>query len=142
MSSKRGSLYNDDAEVSDINISPMIDMVFILLIFFIVVTVFVEEPGVEVSRELAMTAEQLERNSILIAITEDGDVVYGGSEIGIVGVRSVVRRLTGTNPRIPIILQVDRGAPAGTVVRVIDEAKLASPPSIVSISTDDAPRRR
>ncbi|MCC5807993.1 MAG: biopolymer transporter ExbD [Opitutales bacterium] len=136
--SKRGSLSSrDDAEVSDINISPLIDMVFILLIFFIVVTVFVEEPGVEVQRERAFTAAQLERMSILFAVTEGGEVYYGGDDIGIVGVRGVVRRLTSQTPAMPIIIQVDRGAPSGIVIRVIDESKLASPPSIVSLSTDE-----
>ena len=134
--SKRGSILQDEAEMSDINISPMIDMVFILLIFFIVTTVFVQEPGVEVQREFAMSAQDLEKNSILIAVTEDGEVVYGGSNIGIVGVRGVVKRLTADNEIMPVILQVDRAAPAGTVIRVIDEAKLANPPSVVSISTE------
>jgi len=134
--SKRGSILQDEAEMSDINISPMIDMVFILLIFFIVTTVFVQEPGVEVEREYALSALDLEKNSILIAITSDGEVVYGGSTIGIVGVRGVVKRLTTDNETMPVILQVDRAAPAGTVIRVIDEAKLANPPSVVSISTE------
>ena len=135
--SKRGSILQDEAEMSDINISPMIDMVFILLIFFIVTTVFVQEPGVEVQREYALSALDLEKNSILIAITTDGDVVYGGSEIGIVGVRGVVKRLTADNETMPVILQVDRAAPAATVIRVIDECKLANPPSTVSISTEE-----
>jgi len=134
--SKRGSILQDEAEMSDINISPMIDMVFILLIFFIVTTVFVQEPGVEVQREFAMSALDLEKNSILIAITSDGDVVYGGSTIGIVGVRGVVKRLTSDNETMPVILQVDRAAPAATVIRVIDECKLANPMSVVSISTE------
>lgn len=134
--SKRGSLLQDDSEMSDINISPMIDMVFILLIFFIVTTVFVKEPGVEVQKEFALSAIDLEKNSILMAITPDGDVVYGGSNIGIVGVRGVVKRLTASNETMPVILQVDRSAPAGTVIRVIDEAKLANPRSVVSISTE------
>lgn len=134
--SKRGSILQDNAEMSEINISPMIDMVFILLIFFIVTTVFVQEPGVEVTRETAMSSFDLEKNSILIAITNKGEVVYGGSNVGVVGIRGVVRRLTADNKTMPIILQVDRGAPAGTVIRVIDEAKLANPGSVVSISTD------
>ncbi len=134
--SKRGSILQDEAEMSDINISPMIDMVFILLIFFIVTTVFVQEPGVEVQREFAMEPYDLEKNSILIAITPDGQVVFGGSNIGVVGVRGVVKRLTADNKTMPVILQVDRAAPASTVIRVIDEAKLANPASVVSISTE------
>ena len=62
----------------EINISPLIDMVFILLIFFIVTTVFVEETGVEVNKPQASSAQDLEKNSILIAITANGKVVYGG----------------------------------------------------------------
>ncbi len=133
--SKRGSLITSEAEISDINISPMIDMVFILLIFFIVTTVFVEEPGVDVTRERALTAAQIEKNSLLFAITPDGAVYYGGSDIGVVGVRSIVRRI---NPRgeMPIIIQADRGSPAHILVRVIDEAKLASPAARVNISTE------
>jgi biopolymer transport protein ExbD len=134
--SKRGSILQDEAEMSDINISPLIDMVFILLIFFIVTTVFVQEPGVEVEREYALSSLDLEKNSILIAVTPDGEVVYGGGNIGIVGVRGVVRRLTNDNPDMPIILQADRAAPAGVVIRVIDECKLANPRSVVSISTE------
>ena len=132
---KRKSVLADEGDMQDINISPMIDMVFILLIFFIVTTVFVQEPGVEVTREFAVTAQPLEKNSLLIAITPDGEVVYGGSTIGIAGVRGVVRRLAQDQPNIPIILQTDRAAPAGTVIRVIDEAKLANPSSPVNIAT-------
>ena len=122
--------------MSDINISPMIDMVFILLIFFIVTTVFVREPGVEVFREFAFTAEELERNSILVAITANGDVYYGGDNIGVAGIRGVVTRLTD-NRIMPVILQIDRGAPAGVSIRVIDEAKLANQAVPVHISTEE-----
>lgn len=134
-SGKRGGFLRNEGEMTDINISPMIDMVFILLIFFIVTTVFVQEPGVEVTREFAVTAQDLEKNSVLIAITEDGSVVYGGSEIGIVGVRGLVTRMTTGRVNMPVILQVDRGAPAGIVIRTLDEAKLANPSVVVSIST-------
>lgn len=122
--SKRGSILQAEADVSEINISPMIDMVFILLIFFIVTTVFVEEPGVEVARIAAVTAQDLEKNSILIAITADDTVVYGGRNVGVAGVRSIVRRLLDDGD-MPVILQVDQGASAGTVIRVVDEARLA-----------------
>lgn len=133
---KKSAFRSDEAEISDINISPLIDMVFILLIFFIVTTVFVQEPGVEIQKEFAVTAQDLERNSILIAITPEAGVYYGGDDVGIAGVRGIVRRLTSDNPRMPVILQVDRGSPATTVIRVIDEAKLANPASIVSVSTE------
>ena len=124
----------DSEESMDINISPLIDIVFILLIFFIVTTVFVEETGVEVEKPEAASALQLDRNSVLIAVTSKGQVVYGGKEIGVNGVRAIVRRLTNKE-EIPVIVQVDEGANAGLVVRVIDESKLGGAKNI-SLSAD------
>ncbi|KAF0094425.1 MAG: biopolymer transport protein ExbD [Puniceicoccaceae bacterium 5H] len=131
---KRGTL-NQEAEVSDINISPMIDMVFILLIFFIVTTVFTQEPGVEVVREPAITDAQLERNSVLIAVTPSGEVWYGGQPVGVSGVKAIVTRNVKENPRMPVIIQPDRGAPSETVIRVVNEAKYASANTPVFFST-------
>ena len=77
----------DEMDVG-IDMSPLIDCVFILLIFFIVTTVFVEETGVEVDKPQAATASQLEKNSILIALTEKDEVIYGkygGTDIEING---------------------------------------------------------
>ena len=121
-------------EVSEINISPLIDMVFILLLFFIVTTTFVEETGVEVDKPQAASAVQLEKNSILIAITAKGQVVYGGREIGVSGVRPLVRRLT-QKENVPVVIQVDENASAGIVVRVIDESKLGGARN-VSLAAD------
>jgi biopolymer transport protein ExbD len=120
----------------DINISPLIDMVFILLIFFIVTTVFVEETGVEVTKPQAASQIQLEKNSILIAITANNNVVYGGREIGVNGVRGIVKRLIQEDPRMPVIIQADENVPTRILVRVIDEAKLAGASS-VNISTEE-----
>ena len=120
----------------DINISPLIDMVFILLIFFIVTTVFVEETGVEVTKPQAASQVQLEKNSILIAITANNNVVYGGRDIGVNGVRGVVKRLVQDDPRMPVIIQADENVPTRILVRVIDEAKLAGANS-VNISTEE-----
>jgi len=110
-------------EINDINVSPLIDMVFILLIFFIVTTVFVEETGTDVDKPQAASAVQLEKNSILLALTAKGQIVYGGKEIGVGGIRPLVRRLTQQEP-MPVIIQVDKNANAGLLVRVIDESKL------------------
>lgn len=123
-------------EMSDINISPLIDMVFILLIFFIVTTVFVEETGVDVEKPRAAMIGDLEKNSILIAITANGQVVFGGSDIGIGGVRPVVNRLT-SGDNLPVIIQVDKAAEGSIVVRVIDEAKLGGATK-VSLSAERA----
>ncbi len=120
----------------DINISPLIDMVFILLIFFIVTTVFVEETGVEVTKPQAASQIQLEKNSILIAITSNNNVVYGGRDIGVNGVRGIVKRLLQDDAKMPVIIQADENVPTRILVRVIDEAKLAGANS-VNISTEE-----
>lgn len=113
----------DDSNETGIDMSPLIDCVFILLIFFIVTTVFVEETGVEVDKPQAASASQLEKTSILFAITEKGEVIYGGRDVGVGGVRSVVKRLIQKED-IPVIIQADKVSQSGLLVRVIDEAKL------------------
>jgi biopolymer transport protein ExbD len=125
---------DSDAGSDEINISPLIDMVFILLIFFIVTTVFVEETGVDVNKPQASSAQDLEKNSILIAITANQKVVYGGREIGPAGVRATVRRLT-QKEKMPVIVQADKTVPTELLVRVIDEAKLAGAES-VNVATE------
>lgn len=123
----------DDGNDAGIDMSPLIDCVFILLIFFIVTTVFVEETGVEVDKPQAASASQLEKTSILIALTEQGQVVYGGREIGLSGVQPLVKRMLSKED-IPVIVQADKSAQSGLLVRIIDEAKLAGAVK-VSIAT-------
>ena len=118
------SRFSEKPALQGINVSPLIDMVFILLIFFIVAAVFVEEPGVQVQRPITTTAEKLEKNSILIALTDKNEIYYGGGDIGIEGVRPLVRRLLRIKD-MPIILQADQNADGKTMVRLIEEARLA-----------------
>ena len=108
---------------AEINLSPLIDMVFLLLIFFMVTTVFVRETGVPVRKPRAASAESLEKNSILIAVTRDGHVVYGGKELGINRVRGLVARLLRVR-QMPVIILADEVSHTGMVVRVIDQCKL------------------
>jgi len=123
----------EDNGDTGIDVSPLIDCVFILLIFFIVTTVFVEETGVEVDKPQAASAARLEKTSILLALTERGEVVYGGRDIGISGVRPLVKRLL-QKENLPVIIQADRVSQSGTLVRIIDEAKLAGATK-VSVAT-------
>jgi biopolymer transport protein ExbD len=113
----------EDSNEPGIDMSPMIDCVFILLIFFIVTTTFVDETGVEVDKPQAASSVRLEKSSILLALTQKGEIVYGGREIGIAGVQPLVRRML-QKETIPVIVQADAAAPSGLLVRVIDECKL------------------
>jgi biopolymer transport protein ExbD len=123
-----------ETDVGDgINISPLIDCVFILLIFFIVTTTFVEETGIEVDRPQAASATKLEKSSILIAVTAKGQVVYGGRDIGVAGVQPLIKRML-LKEDMPVIIQADHSVETGLFVRVIDEAKLAGAEK-VSVAT-------
>ena len=118
------ALAAEESNEPGVDMSPLIDCVFILLIFFIVTTVFVEETGVEVDKPQAASASQLEKSSILIALTAKGEVVYGGRDIGISGVQPLVKRMIQRED-LPVIVQADQASQSGLLVRIIDEAKLA-----------------
>jgi biopolymer transport protein ExbD len=123
----------DDGGETGIDISPLMDCVFILLIFFIVTTTFVEETGVEVDKPQAASAVQLEKTSILIALTSKGQIVYGGRELNINGVRPLVERLL-REEQVPVIIQADSDSNSGLLVRIIDAANLAGAAK-VSVAT-------
>lgn len=113
----------DQEQRHGIDLSPLIDVVFILLIFFIVTTVFIKETGVEVQKPEAVTSEQLDNELILIAITPQGEVMYDHANIGVSGVRSTVAALLLAQER-PVVIQADRAVTTDLLVRVMDEAKL------------------
>ena len=118
-----------EEDATTIDLSSMIDCIFILLIFFIVTTVFVTQTGVETDRPLVLSAEQLERNSLLIAVTVDDEIMFGGRDIGIAGVQPLVRRML-KDEDLPIMLLPDANAKASTVIRVQNEAKLGGATTI------------
>jgi biopolymer transport protein ExbD len=113
--------------------APLIDMVFILLIFFIVTTAVVRETGIEVEKPEATAAARLQDDLILLAITPAGEVWYDRNNIGVAGVRSTVAALLLSKER-PVVIQADRRVTTDLLVRVMDEAKLAGAPSL-SIAT-------
>lgn len=118
-----------------VDISPLIDVVFLLLIFFIVTTVFVKETGVEVSKPRAASSEDLQKRAILIAVTDEGRVWHGGREIGMDGVRAVVSAMLEEDPDLPVIVRADAAADTEDTVAAVDAAKLAGAAS-VSLATE------
>lgn len=112
-------------EEADINLTPMLDVVFIMLIFFIVTASFVKESGIDVSRPDAATAEVKERGNILVAITRDGQVWIDKRPVDIRAVRANIERLHAENPQGSVVIQADRDSKNGLLVQVMDAARSA-----------------
>lgn len=119
------SLSDESDEPVVIDLSSMIDCVFILLIFFIVSTVFVEETGVTVNKPDVGGASALEKNSILLAVTAEDKVFYGGESIGVQGIIGKIKPLLSETPDMPIIIQGDKDSTHGIVQQVHGQVILA-----------------
>jgi biopolymer transport protein ExbD len=111
--------------IAEINMTPLIDMVFILLIFFIVTTSFVKETGVDVSRPSAKTAVKKEHANILIAIKQNGEVWMDKRQVDRRAVRANVERMHAENPEGSVIILADKEAKTGLLIEVMDQARLA-----------------
>lgn len=111
--------------IAEINMTPLIDMVFILLIFFIVTTSFVKETGVDVSRPSAKTAVKKELANIMISITPNDEVWMDKRQIDRRAVRANVERMHAENPEGSVIILADKEAKTGLLIEVMDQARLA-----------------
>lgn len=109
----------------ELNIAPLIDMVFILLIFFLVTTSFVKETGVDISRPTASTAVAKNKSTILIGITRDNTIHLDRREIDVRAVRSGVERAMAENPEAGVVIVADKESRTGLVISVMDACKLA-----------------
>jgi biopolymer transport protein ExbD len=113
----------------------MLDIVFIMLIFFIVTTTFIKETGVEVNRPNASTAVADEKGNILIAISENNEIWIDKRMIDIRAVRANVERLKAENPEGSVIIQADENSKTGLLVETMDQVRLAGVQN-VSIAAD------
>ena len=109
----------------ELNISPLIDMIFILLIFFVVTTSFSRETGVEVNKPKASSAQSLSQENILIAVTSEGTIHILEKQVDLSQLSMIVKRLVNENPERQAVIFVDRKAPSGEVVDVIDVCNIA-----------------
>ncbi len=119
---RRRSKAPDEEEV---NLTPMLDVVFILLIFFIVTASFVKESGIDINRPAAATAVRKERGNILVAITPTGQIWIDRRQVDVRAVRANIERLHAENPQGAVVIQADRESKNGLLVEVMDAAKLA-----------------
>ena len=120
---------DDDTEI---NMTPMLDIVFIMLIFFIVTAVFVKESGVEVFKPKAENAEAQKLASILIAIEADDDIWINRQIVDMNAVRTTVEKLAAEIPRGTVVIQADEKAKAGLWMQVYDEVRKAGVPKIAT----------
>ena len=103
----------------------MLDIVFIMLIFFIVTTSFVKESGISVNRPSASTAERQERGNILVAINQDNQIWIAKRQVDPRAVRANIERLHAENPEGAVVIQADKASKSGLLVEVMDQIRLA-----------------
>lgn len=112
-------------QISDIDMTPMLDIVFIMLIFFIVTTSFVKESGIDVNRPTAQTAEKKEQANIIVSIKANGEIWIDKRAVDVRAVRANVARLQAENPLGSVIIAADRDTKTHVLVQVMDQIRLA-----------------
>lgn len=110
---------------ADIDMTPMLDIVFIMLIFFIVSTSFVREAGVEIERPVSDTAEVKENQGVMLAITAQDEVWLDRQPVDIRMIRPTLERLKIEQPDLGVMIQADKDAKTGLLVQVMDQVKLS-----------------
>lgn len=123
------------ADESDVNVTPLLDIVFIMLIFFIVTATFIKEPGVDVTRPEAQTAEDQRLVSILVAIDSDNTIWINRKEVALDAVRATLERLRRENPRGSAVIQADGKAHSEYLVDVLQQIRAAGVDDVVAVST-------
>lgn len=122
---RRKSYRSSDEQQADIDMTPMLDIVFIMLIFFIVTTSFVKESGIDVNRPTAQTATRQEQGHIIVAIKANGDVWINKRQVDIRAVRANVARLHAENPLGSVVIAADKNTTVDRLTQVMDQIRLA-----------------
>ena len=114
-----------DEEEAAIDMTPMLDVVFIMLIFFIVTASFVKEAGIDVNRPEAATAVKKDRANILVAISDKGEIWINKRKIDVRAVQANIERLHAENPQGTVVIQADKKATTETLIKVMDASRAA-----------------
>ena len=121
---------------AELNLAPLIDMIFILLIFFLVTTSFTRETGVEVNRPSATTAKELEKGALLVAVTRDGSVYVHNRVVDLLELKTIVERTLKDNPEKPVVILADRMSLTGRMIAVMDTCTLAGAKQVAVAATE------
>lgn len=125
-----------DEEESAIDLTPMLDVVFIMLIFFIVTATFIREAGIEVNRPDANTSDQKDNTTVLVAINADNSIWIDKRRIDVQSVRASIERLHAENPGGGVVIQADELASVKTFAAVLDAAREVVSPEKIALATD------
>ncbi|MFC1586278.1 ExbD/TolR family protein [Fibrobacterota bacterium] len=109
----------------NVDIAPLMDMVFILLIFFIVTSTFTRETGVEVEKPKARSATEVSRKSVLIAITREGRIHVNERQVEYEALQDILKQMLVKNPEREVVLIADKNSQTGRMVSVMDACNLA-----------------
>lgn len=129
------SRFSRGDENSDVNLTPMLDVVFIMLIFFIVTATFIKQAGAEVTRPDAATAQQKPTVSVVVAVTRNGEIWIDNRRVEGDSVRAHIERLHAENPKGGLVVQADRQAKAEALLTVLEAARVAGIPQ-VAVATE------
>lgn len=136
MARKRSQIGAGSSADEEINVTPLMDIVFIMLIFFIVTSTFVKEPGVDINRPEAVTAKQKKFASILVAVDAENKIWINKDEVQLEAVRGQVEALKLENPKGTAVVQVDARADSRYLVEVVNQIRDAGVGDI-AVSTED-----
>ena len=120
----RSQRHTPESEATGIDLAPMLDFVLNLLIFFIITTSFVKEPGITVSKQAADTAEHKETGNILIAIRSNNEIWMDRRRVDVRDVRPLIERLHVERGEDTVVVVADKSSSAGIVAQVMDQVKL------------------
>ena len=133
---RRNLFQNTSGDDDDVNVTPLLDIVFIMLIFFIVTSTFVKEPGVDVLRPDAVSATERRLASIIVAISEEDEIWINKERVELDEVRAAVEQLRRENPKGTAVVQADSKSKSRLLVEVVTQIR-ATGISDVAVSTED-----
>ncbi|GDY26903.1 ExbD/TolR family protein [Agarivorans sp. Toyoura001] len=125
---KRRDLLNRPEEEAEINLTPMLDIVFIMLIFFIVTSSFVSPSSIDVTTPVAQSAEQTSNNAVLLSLSADGSVLLNGQASDVRLIKAKLIQLKQQQPQLAVLVQADQQSSTGQLVAVLDQLRLAKVP--------------
>ncbi len=132
----RRNTFQREENDEDVNVTPLLDIVFIMLIFFIVTSTFVKEPGIEVLRPEAVSATDRKAASIIVAISADDEIWINGDQVELAEVKTIVAQLRVENPKGTAVVQADATSKTRMLVEVVTQIR-ATGISDVAVSTED-----